>query len=57
MAAYGDALERCSTELAPWYVVPADRKWFRNWPSTDRQRWSVLGSSTNTGISRSVLRW
>ena len=25
------ALERCSTEHAPWYVVPADRKWYRNW--------------------------
>ncbi len=29
--AYQDALERCSTEVAPWYVVPADRKWYRNW--------------------------
>ena len=24
-------LERCNTEIAPWYVVPADRKWYRNW--------------------------
>jgi PPK2 family polyphosphate:nucleotide phosphotransferase len=30
-AAYADALERCSTPSAPWYVVPADRKWYRNW--------------------------
>ena len=30
MAAYEDALSACSTEAAPWYVVPADRKWFRN---------------------------
>jgi PPK2 family polyphosphate:nucleotide phosphotransferase len=29
-AAYEDALGRCSTAHAPWYVVPADRKWFRN---------------------------
>ena len=29
--AYQDALTRCSTEAAPWYVVPADRKWYRNW--------------------------
>jgi PPK2 family polyphosphate:nucleotide phosphotransferase len=29
--AYGDAIERCSTDAAPWYVVPADRKWYRNW--------------------------
>ena len=29
--AFDDMLERCSTDHAPWYVVPADRKWFRNW--------------------------
>ena len=23
-------LERCSTDAAPWYVIPANRKWFRN---------------------------
>jgi PPK2 family polyphosphate:nucleotide phosphotransferase len=29
--AYADALTRCSTGAVPWYVVPADRKWYRNW--------------------------
>lgn len=29
--AYEDMLCRCSTEAAPWYVVPADRKWHRDW--------------------------
>ena len=29
--AYQDALTRCSTTAAPWYVIPADRKWYRNW--------------------------
>ncbi|MFD3539399.1 PPK2 family polyphosphate kinase [Streptomyces sp. NPDC058662] len=29
--AYELALERCSSDAAPWYVVPADRKWYRNW--------------------------
>ena len=29
-AAYEVALARCSTDHAPWYVVPADRKWARN---------------------------
>jgi PPK2 family polyphosphate:nucleotide phosphotransferase len=29
--AYEAALERCSTSVAPWYVVPADRKWYRIW--------------------------
>jgi PPK2 family polyphosphate:nucleotide phosphotransferase len=28
--AYDDALSETSTEYAPWYVVPADRKWVRN---------------------------
>jgi PPK2 family polyphosphate:nucleotide phosphotransferase len=28
--AYEDALTRTSTGKAPWYVVPADRKWYRN---------------------------
>ena len=31
MAAYQDALARCNTDVAPWYVIPADRKWYRNW--------------------------
>ena len=30
-AAYEAVLERCSTDVAPWHVVPADRKWYRNW--------------------------
>lgn len=33
--AYEAAIERCSTETAPWYVVPADRKWYT--------RYAVLG--------------
>jgi PPK2 family polyphosphate:nucleotide phosphotransferase len=32
--AYQDALERCASEVAPWHVVPADRKWYRNWAVT-----------------------
>jgi PPK2 family polyphosphate:nucleotide phosphotransferase len=28
--AYEDVLTRCSTEHAPWYIIPADKKWFRN---------------------------
>jgi PPK2 family polyphosphate:nucleotide phosphotransferase len=28
--AYEDALSRCSTDHAPWYVVPSERHWFRN---------------------------
>jgi PPK2 family polyphosphate:nucleotide phosphotransferase len=29
-AAFDDALSRCSTAAAPWYVIPANRNWFRN---------------------------
>jgi PPK2 family polyphosphate:nucleotide phosphotransferase len=29
--AYRVALERCSVPEAPWYVVPGDRKWYRDW--------------------------
>lgn len=28
--AFEDALSKCSTEHAPWFVIPANRKWFRN---------------------------
>ena len=28
--AYEDMLHKCSTGYAPWYVIPANRKWFRN---------------------------
>jgi PPK2 family polyphosphate:nucleotide phosphotransferase len=30
MKAYEDTLSRCSTRHAPWHIVPADKKWFRN---------------------------
>lgn len=30
MAAYNDAIGKCSTKWAPWYVIPANHKWFRN---------------------------
>jgi PPK2 family polyphosphate:nucleotide phosphotransferase len=30
MLAYEEALSRCSTPWAPWYVIPANRKWYRN---------------------------
>jgi PPK2 family polyphosphate:nucleotide phosphotransferase len=30
MAAYTDAVQKCSTEHAPWFIVPSDNKWYRN---------------------------
>jgi PPK2 family polyphosphate:nucleotide phosphotransferase len=29
--AYQDALSVCATDYSPWYVVPANRKWYRDW--------------------------
>ncbi|MCW5851861.1 MAG: polyphosphate kinase 2 family protein [Anaerolineae bacterium] len=29
-AAFEDAINHCSTEYAPWYVIPANRNWYRN---------------------------
>ncbi len=29
-AAYEDVLSKCSTKHAPWYIVPANKKWYRN---------------------------
>ena len=34
--AYEDVLNRCATRDAPWYLVPADKKWFRNLAVIDR---------------------
>jgi PPK2 family polyphosphate:nucleotide phosphotransferase len=30
LRAYEDALAKCNTEQAPWFVIPADHKWFRD---------------------------
>ena len=30
LQAYEDALSKCSTDEAPWYIVPANHKWYRN---------------------------
>ena len=30
IAAYEDALSKTSTDRAPWYVIPANKKWFRD---------------------------
>lgn len=41
-AAYATALERCS-DAAPWYVVPSDRKWYRNWAIGQLLREALTG--------------
>jgi PPK2 family polyphosphate:nucleotide phosphotransferase len=46
-AAYGEALARCDTGQAPWFVVPADRKWYRDWAVSNllRETFGDLGLS------------
>ena len=34
-AAYADVLARCNPDSAPWYVIPADHKWYRDWALTN----------------------
>lgn len=29
-AAFEDALSKCSTDYAPWFIIPSNHKWFRN---------------------------
>jgi PPK2 family polyphosphate:nucleotide phosphotransferase len=46
--AYEIALERTNTEAAPWYVVPADKKWYRN---------LVIGELLLDALRGMGLRW
>jgi PPK2 family polyphosphate:nucleotide phosphotransferase len=41
-SAYGTVLERCNTKAAPWYVVPADHKTYRNWAVAELLRETLL---------------
>ena len=41
-AAYEDVLNHCSAEHAPWFIVPADRKWFRNLAIAEALRDALL---------------
>ena len=36
MQAYESVLHKCSTDWAPWYVIPANKKWYRNLVITER---------------------
>lgn len=30
-AAYGNVIAQTTNDAAPWYIIPADHKWYRNW--------------------------
>lgn len=58
MEAYEDALKLCSTEWTPWYVVPANKKWFRNWVVAKVIRENLLKLDPNfptKNIDKSLL--
>jgi PPK2 family polyphosphate:nucleotide phosphotransferase len=48
MAAYEDAVTKCSTKYAPWYVIPSDHKWFRNY---------AIGLIVNDTLKQMKLRY
>jgi polyphosphate kinase 2 (PPK2 family) len=54
--AYADALSRCSTGYAPWYVVPADRKWYRDWAVAALLREVLVGMTCATRRPASMSR-
>ncbi len=48
MRAYEDALNCCSTEWAPWHIVPADRKWYRD---------HVIAHTVVSAMEKLKLKW
>ena len=46
--AYEDMLNRCSTRHAPWYVVPADRNWYRDY---------IVSSTVCNALESLDLKW
>ena len=59
-AAYTDVLTKCNSDVAPWYAVPADRKWYRNWAVSqllvETLRDLDLGWPTPDGINLKAMR-
>jgi PPK2 family polyphosphate:nucleotide phosphotransferase len=41
--AYLNVLRATSTEAAPWFVIPSDRKWYRNWAVGELLRETMVG--------------
>lgn len=48
MRAYEDALNYCSTPWAPWHIVPANRKWYRDY---------VIAHTVATALEQLKLKW
>ncbi len=58
--AYDAVLAKTSTNVAPWYVVPADRKWYRNWAIShlllETLRSLELGWPTPEGVNPKAMK-
>ena len=46
--AYEDAINKCSTSWAPWHIVPADRKWYRDY---------VIAGTVVNALENLKLKW
>ena len=46
--AYEDALNRCSTSWSPWHIVPANRKWYRDY---------VVARTVVDAMEKLKLKW
>lgn len=46
--AYEDAINRCSIPCAPWHIVPANRKWYRNY---------VVAHTVVGALDRLKMKW
>jgi|ERR1051326_783475 PPK2 family polyphosphate:nucleotide phosphotransferase len=46
--AYEDAINHCSTKHSPWHIVPANRKWFRDW---------VVAGTIVEALEKLKLKW
>jgi polyphosphate kinase 2 (PPK2 family) len=53
--AYEDALAQCSTEHAPWFMVPSDKKWYQRWAVSQIVRETLDAMEPKTPRSRHDL--
>lgn len=51
-AAFEEMIEHTSTDHAPWYVLPADRKWFRNYAAVS----TIVETMRNLNMTFPTLR-
>lgn len=57
MQAFEDVFETCSTKTAPWYIVPANKKWYRNVAVSDvivstMERWDMRYPEPAAGLDQ-----